>query len=158
MRRVIMMAAALVAAVTGNAEAQWVVDGGTARGCGAGSLGVLTCIEVHTGAGREPAEWPYVVVWSEIDSLWTSVTVQVGTAGWSKGSSADFAWNRVQTNHGRKDADEIIAALKAGNIAVVIARPGSVYRYEVGLRGSAAAIEKALSASWSVRDGWTYTP
>ena len=160
-RMIVNVGAALMLSMVllpAQAIGQWNVEGGTASACVQDALQFIACVRVH---GPATPEAQHGTPWIEIDAesrpLWLGASASVdGGEVFRDGDpqTNGVSWGRVFTNVGRREVERFIAALRAGNVLHVVGRPR--WEYRISLRGSAAAIDKALSATWTVAEGWQY--
>ena len=140
--------------LTGDAEAQWTVENGRATACSpADAIGFAACVHVDQGADN-----PWVSVTGDSDVFWEtlSLTVDDGEPFISRFAQNGASWGLTGGDYGRERAARIIEALRAGSRVRV--RASQAWDYTISLRGSSAAIDRAMSATWTLEGGWTFDP
>ena len=153
------VAAALIAIAglvlaAGGAEAQWTVENGSATACSPpDAVGFAACVRVDQGGDN-----PWVSVTGDSDVFWEtlSLTVDDGEPFISRFAQNGASWGLAGGAYGREQAARIIEALRAGSRVRV--RASAAWDYTISLRGSSAAIDKAMSATWTLEGGWTLDP
>ena len=149
------VAAALIAIAglvlaAGSAEAQWTVENGSATACSPpDAVGFAACVRVDQGGAN-----PWVSVTGDSAVFWETLvlTVDDGEPFINRFAQNGASWGMpgaVET------AARIIEALRAGSRVRV--RASQAWDYTISLRGSSAAIDRAMSATWTLEGGWQHS-
>ena len=128
---------------------------GTATACSPpDAVGFAACIQVNQGSANNP----WVSVSGDSDVFWETVFLTVDDREPFIGRFAQngAAWGLAGGAYGRERAARIIEALRAGSRVRV--RASAAWDYTISLRGSSAAIDRAMSATWTLEGGWTTDP